>query len=326
MKLFIAIVGVGLLASLAFNIFQQQEISSLSSELHKKSAEANEEAKADADRAHAEAEAARKKAEDLVARVEELQGEVTTLKEEAKEEKEEAKDSNPMAAIGEMFENEDMRKMIKAQMEGQVDMMFGDLYDEFELEGEDLELFKELLVEQQMTIAQLGMRMMKAKDDPEASKALQTQIADYQEQYKEKIREFLNDDGDFETYEFHTKTQSERMELNAFEDSAEKAGHPLSAEQKDSLVRMMFEERKAFKFDSNFEESDPEFEYNKLDSENVNRHLEQMGEVQAIISERSGEILSPEQVPLFQKNQESFLQMIEMQMKMAATMMGGKSE
>ena len=326
MKLFTVILGVGLIGSLAFNVFQQQEIASLSDELAVKKVEAGESAKKDLGEARSAAEAAKKKSESLVARVDELEGELAALKTVAADDKKKAEESNPMAAIGDMFENEDMRKMIKAQLEGQVDMMFGDLYEEFGLEGEDLELFKELLVEQNMTIAQLGMRMMKVKGDPEASKALQEQITDYQEQYKEKIREFLNDEEDFETYEFHVNTQAERMELNSFEDSAEKAGHPLSAEQKDSLVRMMFEEREAFAFDSNFKESDPEFDYNKLDSENVDRHFEQMGEMQENISGRAGEILSPEQVPLFEKNQGSYLEMMKMQMKMAATMMGGKSE
>ncbi len=325
MKTLLALIGVGLIASIAFNVYQQTEIGSLKEELETKTATADEESRAEI----REAEEKAKKAEDMTAKLREkvagLEGEISTMTEEAAE-KAAKKDKNPMAAIGEMFENEEMRPMIKAQLEGQIDMMFGDLYGKFQLEGEDLDLFKELLVEQQMSLAQLGMRFMNVKDDPAARDELKDQIDDMQSAYKEKIKEFLNSEEDFETYEFFTKTQSERMEMDSFEKSAERAGQPVTEAQKDALVQMMYEEREAFDFDSNFEENSADFDYERLNPEHINRHFEQMAEMQKGILAKADQVLSPEQVPLFEKNQGSFLNMLKMQMNMASQMMGKGSE
>ncbi|MEM0895317.1 MAG: hypothetical protein AAGJ79_00420 [Verrucomicrobiota bacterium] len=318
MKALTALIGLGLIASLAFNVYQFNKLSKLEDAQAAAVAEAEEVLKDEVAATAEELAASKNRVKTLADRVNALETEVAEKTAEAGK-----KNNNPMEAIGEMFENEDMRKMIRAQMQGQVDMMFGDLYDEFQLEGEDLEMFKELLIEQQMTVAQLGMRMMKAKGNKEEATALREQIVEYQDAYKEKIREFLNSEEDYEKYEFYTKTQAERMELDSLSQSANKAGHPLSAEQESALVTMMHEERKNFDFDHNFEEGDPEFEMNQLNSKNLERHFEQMAAMQEGILQKAGEILSPEQLPLFETNQGSFREMLKMQMNMASQMMGG---
>lgn len=319
MKAFTALIGLGLIASLAFNVYQFNGISKAEESRAAAVAEAEESLKKEAALKVEELEASKKRVKTLAERVEELEAKVA----DSTAASEKKKNNNPMAAIGEMFENEDMRKMIRAQMQGQVDMMFGDLYEEFQLEGEDLEMFKKLLIEQQMTVAQLGMRMMKAKGNKEEAKELKGQIKEYEDMYKEKIREFLNSDEDFETYEFYTKTAAERMELDSLGQSATKAGFPISDEQEDALVQMMHEEKTNFEFDHNFQEGDSDFEMNQLNAQNLERHFEQVAEMQKSILEKAGNILTPDQLPLFESNQVSFREMLKLQMNMASQMMGG---
>ena len=87
-----------------------------------------------------------------------------------------------------------------------------------------------------------GMAMISAKT-PDARAAVEKQVQEGVAEQKRKIREFLNDEADFQAYEAYAGTLSERQQLLGLKPVLEAGGNPLTGDQEERLVEAMHRAR-----------------------------------------------------------------------------------
>ncbi|MEM9081345.1 MAG: hypothetical protein AAGC74_11710, partial [Verrucomicrobiota bacterium] len=88
----------------------------------------------------------------------------------------------------------------------------------------------------------VGMKLLGA-ESREESMAILDQMEIDQEARKEAMREFLNSEKDFETYEKYAARQSEYQQLGGIRSVMDEIGEPLSFEQEERLVDAMYAAR-----------------------------------------------------------------------------------
>jgi hypothetical protein len=227
---------------------------------------------------------------------------------------------NPMReGLAKMMENPAAREAMRAQMRGQVDYLYRDLLDMLNLPEDKREAVSKLLTDRTAAAAELGMRMMGGKKlTPEEQKAqsesMSKSIADSDTALKEALGE-----QDYAKFDRFEKSQPERMQLNSITSQMKDAGVELSPEAESQLMDAMYEERTAFKFDNDMGNT-RNFDMSRLTAENLQRYQEQHVILQEKIYDRAASILSPEQLPVFKKSQESQAALQKMQLEMAAKM------
>jgi hypothetical protein len=221
-----------------------------------------------------------------------------------------------------MMGNPAMRDMIVAQQKASLDLLFKGLYEKLSLNPEELENFKGLLTDLQMVNVESGMKLMGEDLTPSEREALFKQMKVDQDAAKGRIKEFLNDESDFAYYEFYSNTLNERMSASGLGKTLGEKGIPLAADQEESLVQLMYDERQ--KVDFEYDYSDQyNFDPTTLSEESLTRYFEQQAELQENIAASAGTLLTPEQQEVFAQNQQQMRSMQEMGLKMAQQMFQG---
>lgn len=212
--------------------------------------------------------------------------------------------ANPMAeGLAKMMENPAARDAMRTQMRGQVDYLYRDLLDMLNLPQEKRDEVSKLLLDRTAAAAELGMKMMSGKKlTPEEQQAqgdaLKKATADSDTALKEVLGE------DYAKFDRFEKSQPERMQLNAITSQMKDAGVELSPEAESQLMDAMYEARTSFKFDNDM--GNPRnFDMSRLTAENLQHYQEQTVILQGQIYDKAAKILTPEQLPVFRKSQES---------------------
>ena len=222
-----------------------------------------------------------------------------------------------MSGFAEMFEDPAMREMMKTQMKGQIGMIYGDFLEGVDFDAQKMGKLEDLFVDRQMDLAANGIRAMGPADKEGREEMVATQ-----ESYNEQLREMLGEEK-FEELQLFEDSTPERTELKSFKDSLVRGGLPeLSYEQEEQLMGIMYEERKAFKFSGGYTPNQNEVPDWKPSKEMTTQVTADYANLQAQIGVRVGEVLKPEQIEVFNKNQESFLKMTEAGLKMSEQMFG----
>ncbi len=319
-----ALIGIVLAALIGLNIYQHIDRTNLKNDLAL--AESAIEA-----RTEEVAEPLRKKTETLTKENAALVAKVATLEEAAKEAETVAAGEdtasgggkeNPIKAIAKAMDNPAMKELMVAQQKATIDTMYKRLYEKLQLEGEDLEHFQGLLTDAQMTMVELGMKMMGGEISEEERKELVQKIQDSQKQLKENVKEFLNDDDDFDYYEFYTDTLSERMAMSGLQQALTQKDIALAPAKEEELVKLMHEERQAIQFEDHYYDQN-RFDPSTMNKAKVDRFLEQYTQLETNVANRAGSILNQEQLAVFKENQKSARAMQEMGLNMALSMFGG---
>lgn len=126
-----------------------------------------------------------------------------------------------------------------------MDTVYGPLFRCFEMTPDELAYFRSLLVESWSQNEEFGARFLSAGDDAPAQAGV---VRDQQAARKEldgRILEFLGADA-FAEYEGYVKSLPERMQLAGYRQALANTGDPLSYEQEDQLIRLMYDERQNF--------------------------------------------------------------------------------
>ncbi len=229
---------------------------------------------------------------------------------------------NPMKAMAEMMENPAMKDMMVAQQKAQLDLFFKGLYEKLDLKPDELEHFKGLLTDLQMANVEAGMKLMGGNLSAPEREALLKKIKDDQDAAKNRIKEFLNDESDYAYYEFYSTTLNERMTTSGLSKSLTEKGIPLTVDQEESLVQLMYDERQQINYDFDYNDQN-KFDPTTLTEESVARFLEQQNELQVNIANSAGQVLTPEQQEVFQQSQQQMRAMQEMGLKMARQLFKG---
>ena len=215
-----------------------------------------------------------------------------------------------------------MRDMVKAQQTAQLDMQYGKLFGLLSLSEEEVSHFKKLLGERLSHQTDLGLQFMDTSLTPEKRKEMSATFDAKQKASMAAIKEFLNDDKDFGTFENWEKTQPERMQMMMGRGAFDGAGTPLSGDQEEQLINLMADVRQR---PSNLPDwTDPKkMDPSAFNESNLPKILLKYDDDAKAVLRDAATFLSPEQLAALAKMQKQMRDMTEMGIKMSATMLGG---
>ena len=230
---------------------------------------------------------------------------------------------NLASAMGEfaaMMEQPEVREMMRSQQKLMMDQMYGELFRDLGLSGDDLSAFKDLLVNKLMAGMDAGMGMFSASASSEDWADTAQRVKASSDELNERIKEFLGE-SEFEVYQQFEETIPDRMQVDLFKQSLSDEDQPGWQEQHE-LVLAMHEERTGFQYLSS---ADPAQMMNpgSLNDEAIQALLSDTAELHERYLDRAAEILTPVQLEHFQATLDQALTMQKTSMEMATRMFGG---
>lgn len=236
----------------------------------------------------------------------------------------EAPDKTPMMAnLAEMLKDPAMKDMIRAQQKTTMDLFYGSFFEYLDLQPEELETFKDLLVEKQMALMDIGLEMMDSLKDSDKRQKSAERSKEITDEFNAKIREFLGET-EYEVYQQFEQTQPERMQIQFFKQSLP-VSDQLDEEQEHKLILAMHEERTNFMFSTDFSQNE-NLDPANMTEETITQYMDELGRVQDNYISRAGQILSDTQLEKFTSAMKQQRAMQEMGMKMAIKMFSQSSD
>jgi hypothetical protein len=231
-----------------------------------------------------------------------------------------AKPSNPLSSLAKMFDDPDMREAIAAQQKAAlgpiIDKTYSKLFSDLKLTPDQASALKEMLLNKQMSAAQMGMSALSAEGDPTKAADLGQKVKAASDAADAEIKAFLGDDK-YAQLKDYEKSSADRMAISGLKDQLNGAA-ALTADQEQRLIDAMTQERQNFKFTTDFADK------SKLTGdlsatfteENVNRFIQEMDQLNQKFVGQAQNILNPDQLDAFQKflNNQQALQKMGMQM------------
>ena len=229
----------------------------------------------------------------------------------------------PVKTMADMLKTPGMKDAIVQQNLAQLDMIYGKLYDRLNLDGREKQDFKDLLSDRMRAEVDLSMQMMSGDASGEKSASAGQAILKARTESDQRIRTFLNNEADYQTFQKWEETKPERMILGMAATTFAETGEPLTVAQEDQLVSAMHAARTQVR--SVPDMSKPEnFTPGNLSPQMTERVLASFDAQAAQVAAGAAVYLSPTQqeaLKAFQKQQRA---MQEMGLKMSAAMVGGK--
>jgi hypothetical protein len=228
-----------------------------------------------------------------------------------------------MKNLAEVFKKPEMKDVVVQQNLAQLDMIYGKLYDRLQLDNSEKQDLKNLLSERMRAELEVSMLMMSGDVSPQKAVASGQEILKANAESDQKIRAFLNNETDYQTFQKWEQSKPERMILSMGAAVFAGTGEPLSIAQEDQLVSAMFAART--QVSSVPDMTKPEnFTPGNLSPQSSERILANSDAQAAQVAAGAAVYLSPTQMEalkVFQKQQRA---MQEMGLKMSAAMIGGK--
>ena len=223
--------------------------------------------------------------------------------------------------VSAMVNSTGMQNIIATQQSALLGMAYKDLLDSFKLSPEERDFMQKLLLDKQMVQVTNGMQMMNGSLSPDERAALRQKIMDGMAADNAKIHDFLNSDADYATYQAYSQQETARTEVGMFESSLTGA-NALDPATADALAGLMTDTQKNFSFTVNFYDKSNFVNPAVLNTPTINKFLDEQAQMQAQISEKAAQLLTPAQLDAFKQNQAAMRQMTKMQMSNIAQMSG----
>jgi hypothetical protein len=218
----------------------------------------------------------------------------------------ETKERSPRTAA--FLRDPEMKEALAAQSKQAVwknvkELFNSGLAQQLQLNDEQTAALRQLLLQKLTLLSeQLYLPMMTGDLDAsamaESGRATRQAFAECNAQ----IRQLLGDEG-FAAYERFEKTQPERENLRRFLPQFAENGESLTADQQNQLLAAMVEERLNFNFQhdlGDMSQWDFEHWYDNVTDEKLDAYAEDMNRLNARMSQRARELLSPEQARQFE--------------------------
>ena len=143
--------------------------------------------------------------------------------------------------MAELMKDPKRKKFMEAVWTLHMDTVYGPLFRYYEMTDEELRYFQSLLTEKMSCAEDFGVRLMEA--DAQEAADVRKQQEQAEAGLDGRIREFLGSEayGEFENYE---ERIPDRAMLMDFRDILSVSDSPLSADQEDELVGIVYEERR----------------------------------------------------------------------------------
>ena len=244
-----------------------------------------------------------------------------------------ATNKNPMAemfkGVGEMMKNPEMKEMIKNQQKtvlgGMLDKNYGPFFTQLGLTAEQSSALKDLVLNKSLADAGAGMSLMSGEQDSTNRAQVFEQAKQEKDAIDGQIKQMLGDDN-FKQFQDYEKTIPDRMVVGMFKDQQAAGAMALNPDQEAQLVQLMGDERKNFKFTTDFSDQ------TKLTSdlagnfteEKVQHFLQEQEQLHQRYLSDAKNILSADQLASFDKFLSSQRQMQSLGLKMASKMFAPK--
>jgi hypothetical protein len=214
--------------------------------------------------------------------------------------------------------------MMKSSFAAMVDKTYAPFFAEAHLTPEQTMALKELIANKQSTNLDRGMSLLSDKTDAAKRIEISKQQNDDQASYNEQVKQLLGEDGAARLNDFE-KALSERMTVNTFETQLPEAW-ALSSDQKKQLIDAMVEERQNFRYTTSLPSSTTQpLNVASLYSED---HIKQQVDDQQRLGQqflsRAKDILSPDQLKIYEQCLSNQQQMQAASLEMAAKMFAPK--
>ena len=221
------------------------------------------------------------------------------------------------AGLREMMNAPGMREAMERQQALQIDIAYARLFDQLQLSPQEREHFKKLLVERQKTQTELSLKLMDDKLTSAQRQAIGEQIDQQRTAFDETIRQFLNHDDDWQSFQHWEKTLPDRTQFEMlgkglFASSPE----PLSAQQEQQLIDLMAEVRARPGSGGNLA-GKTNLDPSLLTDDLIQRQLQQIEVNGRIVAERAAEFLTPAQLQTLKTYQEQTASMTKTGIEMS---------
>ncbi len=229
-----------------------------------------------------------------------------------------------MRTMAKMFNDPEMKEMMRSQQAMGIQMMYGDLAKELGLSPDDANHVMELLTDRQLAMAGKSMALMDGSGRDEAKmEEIGKEVNQSREEYDKQIENILGKDRYSKLQEYE-RTLGDRMILNQLQQQFTARGISLEEPQRQNLLKVMVDERlktPPTPWDAN--NPDVAGQMKALSSdETMNQLFEQQKQINNRVLTRARDFLSPDQINALQQSQEQQLQMQQMGMKMGRQMLG----
>lgn len=218
-----------------------------------------------------------------------------------------------MEGIAKMFNTEDGRKMMRAQMSMGLKMQYGGLAKDLKLDPKAADQVLALLGDRQAALTEATFAAMKGGPlDEAAGKEIAAKSEALQKEYNEKLKAVIGEEGLNQLHDYE-RTLGDRMMLSMHEQQFTAAGAPLEQTQRDSLLDIMKNERlktPASAFDASNSGDASKTMAALKDDAAVEAWIKQEEDYQRRVLQAAPKTLNPDQVSALQ---ESFKQQAEMQ-------------
>jgi hypothetical protein len=192
-------------------------------------------------------------------------------------------------------ENPTINKMVEMSQRGAMGALYGDMIEYLGLDAEETEYFMELLMYRQMAHVDAHMKMMSGSLTDEEQQALQDKLGQVSETMRAEMENFLNDQEDFEEFEYYEETIGERMVLSQMDQQLGEAALP--DETYRDVLAIMYEERSSYNWSTDLHDSEiRDLSPERFSQENIQKHIADMRAVGELMDMRMQEILTPEQL------------------------------
>jgi len=232
--------------------------------------------------------------------------------------------SNPLA---DMLKDPAMKEMIKSQQKlvlgPMIDKMYSELAKQLNLSPEQTSGLKELLLNKMMAGAEMGMSLMDGSADAAKRVEIGRQIKADMQAFDSQIKEYLGEEN-YRSFEAYEKTTPDRMAVGQFREQLASSSTPLTADQERQLVQAMNQERTNFKWSTDYQNKqpgDPDFAQ-IFSEEKLNQFAREKAQFDQQFIERAKQILTPDQIALYESYQATQTETQIGQMKMAAKLFG----
>ncbi len=233
-----------------------------------------------------------------------------------------AKPPRMTSAMRQMLDTPGMKEMMKQQSLVQIDMLYARLFDEFQLNPEERENFRQLLAARTAAQQELGLKLMAEETTDEQRRRI---TADYDTAKKasdQAIRTFLSHDSDYQRFQYWEESAPERMQFEMMGGRSHfaTAGQPLTPAQEEQLIGTMVTVRNS---PSDLPDlAKPEnLTPGNLSDDMITRQLQRYDHSAQTIAQQAAAYLSPVQLEGLAKFIEQQRAMTEMGLKMSNSMM-----
>ena len=222
-----------------------------------------------------------------------------------------------------LFRDPNMRAMMKKQHLEAAERTVGqivntDLVQRLELTDEQAAYLKELLKKKAATGVEMVMALMSGELDAAPLAELGRTMKRETEAADAQIKAFLGEER-YPIFEWQENSQTERGRVKDFKAKFESAGQPLSSEQEKQLFLAMYDERRGFNFQNDYNDAS-KFDYEHLQEffteDKFNVFFQEMEQLNEKIFQRAQVILTPEQLERFGGMQQDQLDKSKMTIKM----------